>query len=441
MENYLKALDKKTRQMIRLISRQADGLHLRAYLIGGVVRDILLKKKNLDLDVIVEGDVTRLAYVLARKWKKARVIFHQQFGTASIVVPAGICIDLASTRKEEYGYSGALPTVRPGRLEDDLHRRDFTINAMAIAINRTSFGELHDRFGGINDLAEKKIRILHGQSFVDDPTRILRAVRFEQRLCFRIERWTGSLIKDAIDKKIVNHVKPQRYFKELKKILCEAEPVKMLRRLQTIGWLPLFRSPKDINLRALNFMHFRIQKIRRKPFYHQVTCWWLVYFLGMVAQCQKRAVNKLLSDIHFTKIERRSIDQMLDTKGLLAQLSCKKLSSSQVYQILRPLNPVVVAYLRIVTSREMIARRLDRFVRKDQHIRLQITGKDLKRLGMGAGKAMGSVLEKILYWKIDRNIRTQREELNLALLILKKTGITPSGVNGRKLTIGANRKN
>ncbi|MBM3255763.1 MAG: CCA tRNA nucleotidyltransferase, partial [Candidatus Omnitrophica bacterium] len=185
MKNYLNNLSREFRDLIAKASDISAKVNMPAYLVGGFVRDLMLGEKNLDLDIVVEGDGIRFAEELAAALG-AGLIRHVRFGTATILIGVDSKIDIATSRREHYPKPAALPLVQKGGLKDDLARRDFSINAMAISINKTSFGELIDFFGGPADLSRKKIRVLHSRSFIDDPTRVLRAVRFEQRYAFGI---------------------------------------------------------------------------------------------------------------------------------------------------------------------------------------------------------------------------------------------------------------
>jgi len=417
MKNYLSNLDTKLLRVIQEVGREADRRGLSAYVVGGIVRDIILKKKNLDLDIVVEGDALALAKALAKKWK-TRLTLYKQFGTACLEMRGGLRVDLTTARKERYAHPGALPTVRAGGLKEDLFRRDFTVNTMAIAINPDGFGQLVDKFGGLADLSSKKVRILHDQSFTDDPTRILRAVRFEQRFHFHMERRTLSLMKTALHKKAVASVKPPRYFSEFKKILCEADPLKCLKRLHHLGGLRFLDPKLDVRFQEMSLMHQRIQKIKQKLLYKQNNCWWLIYFMGLIARANDRTIEGILAKFHFTRDERTSILQSQKTKEIIKRLSVPSLLSSQVYQILRPLSMEAVFYLRVRTSRTVVCRRIDCFLAKDSNVKLQINGKDLKQMGVASGCEMGRVLEDVLCLKIDKRVRTKREELNAALLSL-----------------------
>jgi tRNA nucleotidyltransferase (CCA-adding enzyme) len=412
MNNYFSKVDGKVLRMIRLIGREADRMGMSAYVVGGNVRDILIKRRSFDLDVVVEGDAICLARVLAKPLN-ARVTVHRSFGTASLALPSGSRYDLAMTRRETYRYSGALPTVSPGTLKEDLLRRDFTINAMALAINRDRFGQLTDICGGLKDLATKKIRILHEQSFIDDPTRIARAVRFEQRFGFQIERRTLILLKECINKKITKNVKCQRHFNELKKILCESDPdpVSSLKRLHRLGWIPAIPTGSKIYFANLRRIHDRIQRLKMKPWYRKFKQWWMIYLMGLMERFNENELNDTLTIVHFTKNERQSILQSKNIHGLYWSLAKKYLPASRVYQRLKLLNNEVIVYLRVRTSRAVIMQRIDRFLCKDIAVRLKINGDDLKKMGMYPGRSIGKVLEQMLYWKIDHQIRTKADEL------------------------------
>src|SRR4030043_511001 len=179
--------------LAKIAGREASELGLGLNLVGGVVRDLFLGRANFDFDLVVEGDAIELARKLAKD-SQAKLTVHSRFGTAKITYP-GFSLDLATARNETYSQPGALPTVKPGSLKDDLIRRDFSINAMALHLNPQRFGELIDLYKGKDDLEHRLIRILHPNSFIDDATRILRAIRYEQRLGFKLETETEKLLR------------------------------------------------------------------------------------------------------------------------------------------------------------------------------------------------------------------------------------------------------
>ena len=208
---------------------------MKAYLVGGPVRDFMLKCPNTDLDITVEGNAMRLADSFADLYPGAQVVRYPAFKTATVRLPDGSLVDFATAREETYVRGGAFPAVKPSGIKEDLFRRDFTVNAMAIAINPKIWGKLIDPFDGMVDLRSKKIRILHKKSFLDDPTRILRAARFKARLGFKIEAQTLKLLKSAIKIKVLDTIKPQRYLKDFNKVLKESKSAEAIKCLKSWG--------------------------------------------------------------------------------------------------------------------------------------------------------------------------------------------------------------
>jgi tRNA nucleotidyltransferase (CCA-adding enzyme) len=207
-----------------------------AYAVGGMVRDLFLERDTFDLDIVVEGEGIRFARGLADRLR-ARVKGYERFGTATITLPGGARVDVATARTESYDAPAALPRVTPGSIRDDLLRRDFTINAMALALAPGEFGKLLDEFGGVRDIREGRIRVLHERSFVDDPTRIFRAVRFEARLGFRIVAADERRIREALALSLLERLEEYRIAAELRLILGEPDPSRPLLRLAQLGVL------------------------------------------------------------------------------------------------------------------------------------------------------------------------------------------------------------
>ncbi len=212
----------------------ASEMGCRAYAVGGMVRDLLLGIRNFDLDIVIEGDGIRFAGCLADRLH-AGVTSHKRFGTATITFPDQIRVDVATARTEVYERPAALPTVTPGSIRDDMQRRDFTINALAASLMPADFGRLLDFFHGVRDLRERHIRVLHENSFIDDPTRIFRAVRFETRLGFRMVRSTEELLVEALSRSILSELEDYRIATELRLILEEPDPAGTLKRLEQLG--------------------------------------------------------------------------------------------------------------------------------------------------------------------------------------------------------------
>jgi tRNA nucleotidyltransferase (CCA-adding enzyme) len=221
MADLLAQLDNKLLAIIKEVGLIASSLDENAYLVGGPVRDLFLKRPNVDLDLMIEGHAMRVAEVFAKAHLGSKIVHYPAFKTATVTLANGQLVDFATARKETYSKGGVFPKVSPSHIKDDLFRRDFTINAMAIAITPKDWGKVVDPFKGRFDLVAKRIRILHEKSFLDDPTRIVRAARFKARFGFSLERKTLSILKKAVQEGALDTIKPQRYMKEFNKILKE----------------------------------------------------------------------------------------------------------------------------------------------------------------------------------------------------------------------------
>lgn len=415
MKNYLSRIDKRILKVIFDIGRFADREGLRAYIVGGVVRDMLLGRKNLDIDIVTEGPAIPFTRSVAEA-ARAKITVYAQFGTATLRWPFGLRLDFVAARQESYPHPGALPQVRPGTLKDDLFRRDFTINAMAIGLNRDRWGQLVDEFGGLPDLREKKIRVLHERSFIDDPTRILRAVRFEQRLRFHIEPRTLGLLKQSIQEKVFDNVKPARYFTEFKKMLAEERPHRHLARLKALGALPVIDAALETDFRLLRQIQPRLSRTPEDIAGNR----WLIGLMAVTETMRGAKLAALLRKFPFRKEETESILQAARSKNILRKLAAPELSRSGVYRILKPLHHDVVMYIRLRAPRKEAGRRIDRYLRHDAGTRSDINGEDLKRLGAGPGKKIGTILQKVLFMKIDGRVKDREQQLAAAAALVGK---------------------
>ncbi|MFH1516101.1 MAG: CBS domain-containing protein, partial [bacterium] len=221
-------------------------LGYQVFLVGGIVRDLIIGRENLDIDFLVEGSGHDFAEEFGKEFD-AKVDFIDRFSTAKIHVSLETTIDIAMCRCEYYRKPGALPDVAPSGLRDDLYRRDFTINALAIRLNPVGFGELIDFFRGANDLEDRRIRILHTLSFVDDPTRVFRAIRFEGRLGFRMDDETQHQATIALQDNMLEKIAPERIRNEIELILKENDPISIIIRAEEIGLLKRIHSNIKLN--------------------------------------------------------------------------------------------------------------------------------------------------------------------------------------------------
>lgn len=218
------------REILDLLRNIGSKTRLSICVVGGFVRDLLLRRENLDLDIVVEGDAISFARELGESWRW-EVQKHDRFGTATLIQPSGTRIDFASARSETYEHPGALPLVSPGTIQDDLRRRDFSINALAVRLNADGFGVLIDRFDGVKDLRLGRVRALHSESYLDDPTRIFRAVRYEVRYGFQIEAKDQERIREALHQGVLDLISGERIRNEINHILAEDAAPHMVQRL------------------------------------------------------------------------------------------------------------------------------------------------------------------------------------------------------------------
>jgi tRNA nucleotidyltransferase (CCA-adding enzyme) len=417
MKNYLCALDKRMLTIARKIGKAADTQRLQAYLVGGVVRDLLLDREVFDMDVVISGDSAKFVKHLARQ-EKMRFVVYPSFYTASAFFPGQPRVDISAFRSEVYARPGALPRVHKGTFAEDLARRDFTINAMAISLNHDCFGTLVDPYHGFTDLQKKRIRVFHAKSFEDDPTRILRAVRFEQRLGFRIHRSTLRLLKEALRAAREKHVKPPRYFAEFQKILREPDPLKPLQRLRALGGLRFIAPGCDPNFRLLRKVHRRAANNTEIQREMPEADRWVLYFIPLIQGLQARAVRQLVIKFQIRKSDQKTILQLRRFSDIIEFLNNKELSPRDVYQRLAPLTFTSVLFLRVAASPRMAQRHIERYWKKYRKVTLRINGHDLKRMGLESGRAIGQILQEVFYQKLDQGLRTKKEELRAARVCL-----------------------
>jgi len=402
-------------RFLQSIGEKADREDCAAFVVGGVVRDLILKRDNLDLDIVLEADAVKFAQEFSREYD-ASVIVYKQFKTATIVFSNGLKIDFATARKESYPYRGALPVVRDGAIHDDLSRRDFTINALAIQLNKNQFGQLRDDFQGLPDLKRRKIRILYDQSFLDDPTRILRAVRFEQRFYFQIEKKSLDMLKLALKKNAVSYVKPPRYFEEFKKIFREEHPEKALQRLKDMGGLDFLK----IRFKDFSKIWKSMKKIEKnldwyeKQYAAKKIESWLIYFLALLEGVSVRKMKTIFHEFNFKKADRKKILSCKNVPGILKRLDLKTINPSQIFQLLKPLSYETILFLKAKALSPLVIKHIEDFLLKYEAVRLSVDGNDLAYMGIPPGKVMGDILKNILCAKIDGFVATKEDELKIA---------------------------
>ena len=404
-------LPRKIIDLLKKIGEIGDSVGYSVYAVGGFIRDLLLRQKNLDIDIVVEGD----AILLAKKLSKnlgARVHSHPKFGTAVVVFSDGFCIDIATARTEFYETPGALPTVEMSSLKLDLYRRDFTINTLAVKLNPKQFGLLMDFFGAQQDIKQGVISILHNLSFVEDPTRVLRAVRFEQRFDFKIGKHTLNLIYQAEQLNLLEHVSGARIWHELKLILEEANPPAILKRLHALKALK-FLHPSIVWNEKLEDLFKEIKTVFSwfdllylKKSYDKS----LVYLLGLVDNLNKD-LSVFLDKLEFSEGLKKRI---LEKRYLILEIYNKwqvapSILPSQIYFTLKDLPTEYLLYLMAKMPEEKKKCISDYFV-KLKDVETILTGEDLKAMGFRPGPIFKKILESLLKAKLDGIVKTRADE-------------------------------
>lgn len=425
MKVRLTSLNRRCQSVLRACRRASDAQKVPAYLVGGLVRDLMLNRSNQDLDFVIEGDAPAVARRMARDLQ-GRVTVYPRFLTATVILSDEMSIDLATTRQERYPCLGMLPEVRPGDIHDDLLRRDFTINAMAVSVNRGSYGQLVDIYNGQADLQKRRIRILHENSFHEDPTRIFRAIRFEQRFGFALERATARCLRSALKKDVMRLISADRYFNELKKILHERHPVRALRRLSRLGLLSLRGLDRRVDYRHMQRFENRVNALRDRSLFQNVDLAW-VYFLAFCEQKNMTEINRLAQSFPLTRHQLQCLRQTRMSQETADRLSKRALTPAEVVESLRGLPFEVIAFWRARYPSQRLAQRIDRYFDRDRQIRPDLNGSDLKKKAHVSGKAIGKLLSELTKRKINGTVCNRREEWIAVREILAR-GTTGCGV-------------
>lgn len=415
-----KNLPRRVVDTLRVLGKVGDGLELPVFAIGGFARDLLLGGKNDDIDVTVEGDGILFAETFAAS-HECRVKSHAKFGTAVIVFPDGFKIDVASTRLEYYETPGALPTVERSSLKMDLYRRDFTINTLAIRLNTADFGLLVDYFGAYRDLRDKVIRVLHNLSFVEDPTRVFRAVRFEQRLGFQIARHTENLIRNAVKMGFLDKLGGRRLLNELVIILREREPVRAILRMEDLGLLRFIHPELALENETLRVLD-EVKKVVAwfDLLYQQDPVEiWVVYFLALTSRLDDGAFWETCTRLSVSEHYREKLIEMRVHGEQMLELMDRKVARresvrrSDIYFWLRGLSLEVLLYIMAKTRRDDVRKCVSLYVTQLREISCSVTGDDLKALGLPPGPRYREILDTVLAARLNGGVTTRDEELEL----------------------------
>ncbi len=396
--------------MLKLAGEVADGLGFRAYLVGGSVRDLLRGQENLDIDIVIEGDGIAFAKEFGRRLE-VRVRTHERFGTAQIMTDR-LKLDVATARTEYYESPAALPTVETSSIKKDLYRRDFTINTLAVALNPRDFGLLIDFFGGQRDLREKTIRVLHNLSFIEDPTRAFRAVRFSERFGFKLSKHTENLIRSALRMNLFDKLSGSRLYEELLLTFSETEPVKAIKRLSEYGLLKMIHPHLLFDERlesALQSIHDTLSWctllfLEEKPDKGDI---YLMALLSTLSADERETAFARLSTP--SKMKEKISRGILHSRELVRVLPLR--DPARIYKALHTLDIETILFGMAVAADNSKKKEISRYLIELRKVKPLCTGQDIKEMGITPGPLYSEMLETLLDERLRGNLKTREDEL------------------------------
>jgi tRNA nucleotidyltransferase (CCA-adding enzyme) len=409
--------------LLRSAGAVAEGLGMSAYIVGGIVRDLVMRIENLDVDIVIEGDGIEFAEAFAKE-NPCRVRPHHKFGTAVLIFPDGFKIDVATARVEYYLEPAALPTVEYSSIKQDLYRRDFTINTLAVRLNPPVFGELMDFYGAQRDIKERVLRVLHSLSFVEDPSRILRATRFERRFGFIIGRHTQNLIRNAVRLDLIARLPKPRLFGELELILKEEDPVAILRRLAEFNIGPSVHPKILLDRKQLALLDetaeilvwfsllFLEEKVER----------WGVLFLALLDPLEPEEARGFAAELGIGRRAREWVRIVkFEADDLVYRLlASRAVSRKFIYDCLSPMPNEVILYIMAKSKHPDIKRYISLYITQLKNVRPLITGKDLLDLGYPPGPDFKRILDEVLERKFAGELKTKASEMSFVLSYFPK---------------------
>jgi len=401
-------------KILKNSGKLAERLEYKAYAVGGFVRDLLLRRPNLDIDIVVEGDGIGFAKLFAEEYG-VRGRYHKKFNTAVLIFPDGLRVDVASARFEYYQYPAALPIVEFGSLKMDLYRRDFTINTLAISLNPGEFGHLIDFFGGQRDIKERVVRVLHNLSFVEDPTRILRAIRFEQRFGFRIGKQTASLIRSAVQMGLIEKLWGHRFFHEIQLILMEDDPLPAIRRMAEFGVLPILSSKMHFDQKTEEFFTLQREVISwyELSFLDEPLDRWWVYLLGLLSGLSPNRLEEVWDRLELTNGQQARILWTYEQVDAVLHrfLQLPDLKPSDIYRALQPFKPEELLFMMAKTQKDEVRKVVSHYLHRYRHVTAELRGKDLKTMGIPPGPIYREILDDLLDARLDGKVKDRQDEL------------------------------
>ncbi len=401
-------------ELLRHVQAVAAGVR-GCYLVGGAVRDLLLGVPGFDVDLAVEGDGIAFATELAERLK-GHVRPHEKFGTAVVVAhrPSGrLSVDVASTRAESYEYPGALPKVEHAGIRSDLARRDFTINAMAVSLKPETFGDLFDYFGGREDLDAGRIVVLHNLSFIEDPTRILRAIRYESRYGLRMDDHTLNLARACCAMDLVGDLSSARLRDELVSLLDEEKVEFSLLRVEELGVWPAIHGRLRVDARSRELVH-RADAIRAAHGLEAEAPRWRLRLVWLLRDLDPEEIEAWTARMRVRRDDAAVLERALVVGRRILSRVARGPSEAELYDIAHPEPLEAVLAAMALDDSGIAADRLAHFLDVTRHVRLEIGGADLLEMGFTSGPRLGEVLRSVLHLKLNGVVTTRAQELSAA---------------------------
>ena len=413
----------RIQEVLKKIGEIGDQLNFPVFMVGGVVRDLLLEIPNLDIDIVVEKYGIKFAQHLVKELG-GKVRIHEKFNTAVVILPDNLKLDIATARLEFYEYPAAFPQVELSSIKRDLYRRDFSINAMAIQLNSQNYGKLIDFFGGQRDLKSGNIRVLYNLSFVEDPARILRAIRFEQRYNFKIDKSTEDFLIKAINDKLLTRLRRKRLSEELLLILKEQNPVKAIVRMNNLGVLS-YIFPE---VKLADSVIEKLEKIKenhnlwKKNVSDLELELWIVYLYFIIEQLGLKKIQRLISKLMLKpKILEKITDIYSNLESVINFLSTpEELLPSAIYIRLKDITNELLFIAILKSESSILKERIFKFLQIYKKERLLISGRDLKRLGIKPGPIYSKILNNLIQDRLNNKVITKKDEIKMALKYLKE---------------------
>jgi tRNA nucleotidyltransferase (CCA-adding enzyme) len=395
--------------LLQLAGEIADELGYSSYLVGGSVRDLLRSEENLDIDIVIEGDGIALARLLAERIK-AKVRTHSKFGTAQIFTKHGK-LDVATARTEYYESPAALPKVETSSIKKDLYRRDFTINTLAIKLNPSGFGTLFDFFGGQRDLREKSIRVLHNLSFVEDPTRAFRAIRFSERFGFKISKHTENLIKSALDMNLFEKLSGSRLYEELMLSFHETEPIKTLKRLSDFGLLKIIHASLLFNKELEGTLKSTQETLAwfNLLFLEEKTDRGILYLMALLSGLEDEHVREVIERLSPPpKVRTLITKSIFYARNTLRNLQLN--DPVQIYSAFGNQKLETILFFMAYSRDRQKKKAISHYLTELRNIVPLLRGSDLRKMGIKPGPIYSRILKRLHEEKLRGNLKSREDE-------------------------------